>query len=108
MSEGKFEILTHEEAQRFAEQEMEGTFQALANRPRPYPIPRSIGRKNVENAFHTAFELIGGVPRMALWADQNQTEFYKLFSRLLPQQIDAKANVVMQITVPPSKLDDQT
>ena len=41
-------------------------------------------RIDVVQAFHTAFQMIGGVPRLALWADANPTEFYKLYGRLLP------------------------
>lgn len=50
------------------------------------PIPRSgrFSRGDVVNAFASAFELIGGVPRLALWANQNPTEFYKLFGKMLP------------------------
>ena len=50
------------------------------------PIPRSgrFSRGDVVNAFASAFELIGGVPRLALWANNNPTEFYKLFGKMLP------------------------
>jgi len=41
-------------------------------------------RSDVVNSFVTAFETIGGVTRLALWANENPTEFYKMFSRLLP------------------------
>jgi len=51
-------------------------------------IPRNkeFNRKQVVNAFQNAFELIGGTPRLALWAHKNEKEFYKLYSRLLPSQ----------------------
>ena len=51
-------------------------------------VPRSgdLSRKQVVNAFMNAFELIGGTPRLALWAHDNPKEFYKLYSRLLPSQ----------------------
>jgi hypothetical protein len=106
MSEGKVQILTQEEYEAQAEKEMDGTFHALAVRPRPYPIPRSISRKNVENAFHTAFELVGGTPRLAIWANDNPTDFYKLYSRMLPQQMDSKVQGAIQLVVPRSPLDD--
>ena len=49
-------------------------------------VPRNtnFSRKDVVNAFQAAFELIGGVPRLAIWADTNQTEFYKLYGKLIP------------------------
>jgi len=65
------------------EEEDDATLRQLAARPRPYGIPRVVGRKRVEKAFLTAFELIGGVPRLVLWADQNPTEFYKLYGRMI-------------------------
>ncbi len=51
-------------------------------------IPRSpdLKRKQVVNAFLDAFQLIGGTPRLAIWADENPTEFYRIYSRLIPQQ----------------------
>ncbi len=47
-------------------------------------IPREINRKMVAAAFHDAFELIGGTPRLAHWAHTNEGEFYKLYSKLMP------------------------
>ena len=32
-------------------------------------------------AFQTTFELMGGLPRMLLWADRNPGKFYQLFAR---------------------------
>lgn len=102
----KVEVLTQEEYEALAEKEMDKTFQVLASRARPYPVPKSVGRKNVERAFHTAFELIGGVPRFALWADQNSTEFYKLYSRMLPQEMNANLDATLQMILPRTSLDD--
>lgn len=36
--------------------------------------------ENVQNAF----DLIGGTARLALWADENQKDFYKMYAKLLP------------------------
>lgn len=49
-------------------------------------IPKSEGvtRRDVSQAFQHAFEMIGGVSRFALWADQNPSDFYKLYARMLP------------------------
>jgi hypothetical protein len=102
----KVEVLTQAEYEALAEQEMDNTFQALAQRTRPYPVPRSVGRKNVERAFHTAFELIGGVPRFALWADQQPTEFYKLYSRMLPQEMNANVDATLKMVLPRTALDE--
>lgn len=102
----KVEVLTAEEAAALDEKEMDSTFRQLASRPRPYPVPRSIGRRNVEQAFLTAFELIGGTQRLAIWADQNTTEFYKLAARFVPQEMQHQGDVVMRMVLPRTKLDE--
>jgi hypothetical protein len=45
-------------------------------------VKRSPRRTN--NAVHDAFDLIGGVPRLAVWADKNPGEF---FTKLLPKTL---------------------
>ena len=49
-------------------------------------IPRGSGltRKQVAQGFQEAFELIGGVPRLAAWAHENAGDFYKLYAKLFP------------------------
>ena len=42
--------------------------------------------KRMNNAVHDAFDLIGGVPRLAVWADQNPGEF---FTKLLPRTMQS-------------------
>ena len=75
-------------------------------------VPRSqdFTRKDVVNAFINAFELIGGTPRLALWAHQNETDFYKLYSRLLPSQASTalgEANeIVIKHILPRGPLDE--
>jgi hypothetical protein len=54
-------------------------------------------RRTVELVHHAAFELVGGVPMMAQWAKENPTEFYKLYSRLLPQEKTVQANTQINI-----------
>ena len=51
----------------------------------------------VKSVLAEAFEGIGGVPALIKWAEDNQTEFYKLFVKLLPVQVDA--NVAGSIAV---------
>jgi len=50
---------------------------------------RPKGAKNkftasAKEAFQIAFDELGGAKELALWAKNNQTEFYKLFSKLIP------------------------
>lgn len=55
-------------------------------------VPREVKRQRVVNAFHDAFELIGGVPRLAHWADSHPTDFFKLYARLLPAEASKQGN----------------
>ena len=52
----------------------------------------------VKEAMELAFEGIGGVPALIEWAEDNKTEFYKLFAKLLPVQVEANLNGKLEIT----------
>lgn len=58
-------------------------------------VPRSpnLKREQVVNAFLDAFELIGGTPRLVLWGAENPGEFYKLWAKLAPKQIEQETQV---------------
>lgn len=45
-----------------------------------------IARDNVAQVFSQ----IGGVDRMAQWAEENLTEFYKHYARLIPIELNGK------------------
>jgi hypothetical protein len=47
-------------------------------------LPPVLRDSKAAKAFQQAFDMIGGVPRLALWADQNPTKFYTLYSKLVP------------------------
>ena len=72
-------------------------------------VPRELKRQKVVNAFQDAFELIGGVPRLAHWADQSPSAFYKLYARLLPttaqQQLEHSGEIVVKHVLPRGPLD---
>jgi hypothetical protein len=56
---------------------------------------RPKGRKNkftqsAKEAFQLAFDKLGGATALAVWAKENQTEFYKIYSKLIP--IDVTSN----------------
>lgn len=78
----------------------------LSGIPSIHARPKSFSRKNVENAFHMAFELIGGVPRLAMWADANPDKFYPLYSRMLPQKSELDIQAALQMVILPTKLDE--
>ena len=66
-------------------------------------------RADVVSAFQHAFLMIGGVPRMALWANAHPDKFYPLYAKLLPStslHIGDNAQVIIQHAVPPGPLDE--
>tara|TARA_R110002020_G_scaffold58106_5_gene159523 strand:+ start:149 stop:595 length:447 start_codon:yes stop_codon:yes gene_type:complete len=78
-----------EEGDVVADDTMERTFRHMSeSRAQQLRIPRSkeFSRKDVIDAFESSFELIGGIPRLASWAHLHPTEFYKIYSKLLPSQ----------------------
>jgi hypothetical protein len=67
------------------------------NLPGPGPgRPKGLPNKTtiaVKEALQQAFQGIGGVPALTEWARENQGEFYKLYSKLLPTEVRADVNV---------------
>jgi len=57
------------------------------------------GRAEIVNAFNTAFQMIGGVSRLAIWADRNPGEFYKLYGKLLPSSSQVDLTGEQTITI---------
>ena len=51
-----------------------------------------IGKTAKDNVL-AVFTRLGGTAAMAKWAKDNQTDFYKLYARLIPQQIDMDVNI---------------
>lgn len=90
----------------------EATMEALATPNSRLRIPRNsdFSRKEVVTAFNSAFELMGGIPRLALWAHENQTDFFKLYARLLPSQasqaLGETNELVIKHVLPRGPLDE--
>lgn len=78
------------------------------DRIRPIDRKAVVGkRQRGLSALHDAFELIGGVPRLAIYADESPHEFYQLYFRYT-QQIDKNVNHTIRIlapSIPPTALD---
>lgn len=92
---------------------MEEVMNELAEAKDPR-IPRvsrknnGFSREDVVGAFQSAFEIIGGVNRLALWANANPDKFYPLYSKLLPATTIALGNPgVLEIVhrIAPTALD---
>lgn len=91
---------------------MEETFQSLAESGKNLTrLPKKkFDRDKVVLAFQEAFELVGGVPRLAMYAHNNYGEFLKIYGKLLPAANLLEHTGQMEITITPtlprSKLDD--
>lgn len=72
--------------------------------------PNKASKTAKENVL-AVFTRLGGTAGMAKWAQENQTEFYRLYARLIPQQIDMDVNIKPQdVTaepLPAEKWDEQ-
>lgn len=64
--------------------DVEENLNALATSPK---LPSYTRTRNVREQFQHAFELIGGIPRLAHWAHQNPDKFFNLYSKLIPAQV---------------------
>jgi hypothetical protein len=68
-----------------------------------------VTRADVVESFTNAFQMIGGVDRLALWADQNPGDFYKLFGKLMPPAasdlLDGQREFVVRHILPPPEMD---
>ncbi len=53
---------------------------------RPAGVPNKMSSSVKENVIEV-FDAIGGVQNMAVWATENQTQFYNLYAKLLPHQL---------------------
>lgn len=60
--------------------------------------------RNTKEALQEAFEKLGGVNSLVSWGKDNQTEFYKLWSKIIP--LDVNANVSGGITVNITRFTD--
>jgi hypothetical protein len=68
-------------------------------------------RAEVVRTFEIAFEQIGGIPRLSVWADANPSEFFKLYGRLLPSsnsnELDGDSTIVVKHVLPPPPRYDE-
>jgi hypothetical protein len=55
-----------------------------------------------KTAFQLAFDKLGGWERLAQWAasdNDNLKEFYKLYSKLIPQDVTSGGNALPAVTI---------
>ena len=60
-------------------------------------LPSYVRTRNVREQFQYAFELIGGIPRLAHWAHANPDKFFSLYSKLIPAQITGEGGGAIKV-----------
>jgi hypothetical protein len=78
------EILSLSDIETPSLEAVEENLNTLASTPK---LPSYVKTRNVRDQFQFAFELIGGIPRLAHWAHQNPDKFFALYSKLIPTQV---------------------
>lgn len=62
------------------------------------------------NAVSDAFDLMGGVRRLVVWADENPTDFYtKIWNRTIQtnQQVEHSGEITIKTAIPRTPLDGE-
>lgn len=71
-------------------------------------VSRIMSRKQITASIMECFELVGGVPRLAIWANdpENYGEFLKLWIKALPKEEkeEAARSFVYQSALPSSQI----
>lgn len=62
-------------------------------------MSRPVGSKNkvgaqVKENLVAVFNRLGGTAAMAEWASENKTEYYRMYARLSPTELDVTAQVI--------------
>lgn len=74
-----------------------------SGRPKGVPNKSTIAAKQ---AFQNAFDDLGGVPALVSWAQEFPTEFYKQYSKLIPQDITSSEGFNITVTTGVPRADD--
>jgi hypothetical protein len=53
----------------------------------------------VKDNFLAVFNRLGGTAAMAEWANENQTEFYRLYSKLIPADVKLSGDEAAPIQI---------
>lgn len=56
--------------------------------------------KACKEALQLAFDGIGGVPALCTWAAENRTDFYKLWTKLVPQEVKTELTGELKNSTP--------
>ena len=73
-----------------------------ANKRKPPGRPKGTPNKlpgTVKENIVCVFTRLGGTAAMARWAEENQTEFYKIYAKLLPTDVNLGGEVAVKLSV---------
>lgn len=70
---------------------------------------RKFDRERILAGMDEAFELIGGVPRLAIWAHNNPSKFYPLWLKTAGARVEVShsGEVIIRPAIPRSALDGE-
>lgn len=71
---------------------MDSSQQATAARKGGAASPKVMTKARDDLAM--AFDLMGGVPALVVWGRQNPTEFYRLWSKLIPRPVEEASSAM--------------
>jgi hypothetical protein len=66
----------------------------------PGELPAYMRTNSARQAFQAAFETIGGMPRLAIWAHYNYRTFVQLYSRLIPLTLAGDEDHPIRVIAP--------
>ena len=98
------DLIELDETLPYTEPDFHSLQEAYSRRPR---VRKPLRREKIAQAYDDAFELIGGVPRLALFAHEDPEAFYKLHARLIPAEQKTQFDGEIRIIgfVQPTSLD---
>lgn len=73
-------------------------------------VEKVFSRRQIEQAFLETFEMVGGIPRLAIWANdpENYGTFLQLMMKLAPKEaVASQVGAVLEYrsNIPPSPLN---
>jgi hypothetical protein len=74
------------------------------NSGRPKGSPNKLSGTVKDNVI-AVFDAIGGNATMAAWAEGNQTEFFRLYSKLLPTDVNVQADLTINWPLAKPKIE---
>jgi len=67
-------------------------------------VPNKLSGTVKDNVI-AVFDAIGGNATMAVWAEGNQTEFFKLYSKLLPTDVNVQGDLTINWPLAKPKIE---